>query len=551
MSTARSASKEKPDYAAAADVNPIGVGNSVDTADPTPSEVKKIIREIYLAGKVTIPGVKFAKFGQPRFVAATTGGGGQLLSYMLCEPGASSALLEAVVPYDKESCVRFAVGENQRDSTIEAATRASLDTIGFCSEEMAVELAEAARDRCIALTPRIVQWADCKGVAQTATIVSHYTRRGAYRAHAAAAGAVYNQPTKALTHVMTKGARGRAGEDAACALLSMRALAEVCPDVSGESRDALTLYGVRTSEASSGAEAEPVNAVKERAAGVEEVPAFADAPVKTGASKEGNMGFVLAPGPPGEEPREVVLPRELPRGTLVVLSTAWGGADAALALANAALAIPTAVAAPNANPPPIPVLFRGDRALYDALAALAATPGGGGVPPNWGVWCVSSNAAGANDAGYQTDATNVSIPRGAMLRVAVRLTDLNDGSPSTTDVAGVYCGGWAEGTPEGQGVMAWDNGITYKGSWRAGAFHGWGGKYYSRGGGYEGSWVRGKRLGQGVSLYGGKWGYEKWIGPFVNDKPHGFGVMTMADASKLPMEQFEFKDGEPVTKVEA
>ena len=99
---------------------------------------------------------------------------------MLCEPGASSCLLEAAVPYDKESCVRFAVGEHDDDHD----ARAALDQIGFCSEEMAVALAEAARDRCMALTPRLLQWPDCAGVACTATIVSHYTRRGPYRAHA-------------------------------------------------------------------------------------------------------------------------------------------------------------------------------------------------------------------------------------------------------------------------------------------------------------------------------------------------------------------------------
>ena len=49
---------------------------------------------------------------------------------------------------------------------------------------MALLLAEAARDRALELTPQLIHWPDCVGVACTATIVSHYTRRGDYRAHA-------------------------------------------------------------------------------------------------------------------------------------------------------------------------------------------------------------------------------------------------------------------------------------------------------------------------------------------------------------------------------
>ena len=31
-----------------------------------------------------------------------------------------------------------------------------------------------------------------------------------------------------------------------------------------------------------------------------------------------------------------------------------------------------------------------------------------------------------------------------------------------------------------------------------------------------------------MSIYGGKWGYDRWEGQFVDDKPHGEGLMYPA-----------------------
>ena len=70
--------------------------------------------------------------GQPRVVAVVTGGGGSLISWLLREPGASSCLLEARVPYDKLSLLAL-LAEHGR------STSAS-----FCSPEMAAALAEAS-----------------------------------------------------------------------------------------------------------------------------------------------------------------------------------------------------------------------------------------------------------------------------------------------------------------------------------------------------------------------------------------------------------------------
>ena len=179
-----------------------------------PAAASEAIRSLYRRGS----GRKKTGPGQPRVVALVTGGGGSLVSWLLSQPGASSCLLEARTPYAKESLIAF-LAEHGR----------TIDGVGFCSPGMAARMAEAARDRAIALTPAIQQWPDAVGVASTATIVSHYQRRGDYRVHAATAVTTYS-------HTLVKGARERQGEDEACALLTLRALA----DASGlETADAL------------------------------------------------------------------------------------------------------------------------------------------------------------------------------------------------------------------------------------------------------------------------------------------------------------------------
>ena len=225
-------------------------------SDATLPPVKALLRRLYLSGQRVLGR---ATLGQPRVVVAVTGGGGQFFADLLREPGASSCLIEAIVPYDKSSCLSFLEAHGRRRH---------VDSIGFCSAEMAALLAEAARDRALELTPLLCQWPDALGVASTATVVSHYTRRGPYRVHAAGCGAT--GATSTYTHSLIKGARDRAGEDGACALLTARAMA----DAAGLEDAGLDLasYGVRLSEAAR-PEDEPVNAVGERPTGVEEVPA--------------------------------------------------------------------------------------------------------------------------------------------------------------------------------------------------------------------------------------------------------------------------------------
>ena len=276
---------------------------------PLPA-VQQVVRELFLSGA----GPK--RLGQPRVVACVTGGGGPFWAFLLSEPGASTCLLEGVVPYDKHSCLEFLAGSGR-----------GADGIGFCSAEMAQLLAESARDRALSLTPQLVHWPDCVGVACTATIVSHYKRRGDYRAHASAvdaggAGSTYS-------HKLLKGARDRPGEDAACALLALRALADATARSSASKLAELGLlleplgpgglFNVLGEEAPAGA--------------AEEVPLRVSATPSRFVS--GATVLVPIPGDPGSTV-SVAAPSSLPANTLVVLLPCAGPGQAAAAAATAA-----------------------------------------------------------------------------------------------------------------------------------------------------------------------------------------------------------------------
>ena len=85
--------------------------------------ISKVLDELYLSGV----GHKRKGVGQPRLVIATTGGGGMVVRQLLARPGASSCLLEAIVPYDKNSCLDFL----EKQGLLNAAK-----SVGFCSQEV-------------------------------------------------------------------------------------------------------------------------------------------------------------------------------------------------------------------------------------------------------------------------------------------------------------------------------------------------------------------------------------------------------------------------------
>lgn len=559
-------------------------------ADPTPPLVKTALKQLYLNGT----GKKKDGIGQTRVVAAVTGGGGHLLAYMLSEPGASSCLLEALVPYDKSSLLSL-LARHQR-----SAPR------GFCSEDMAATMAECALDRALELTPDLAQWPDTVGVASTSTVVSHYTRKGDYRVHAAAVDA--GGQGSAYTHTFIKGERSRAGEDAACALLTMRALAD---SARLGCADEFASLGVRLEAAVEGPQAEPVNQVGERAHGIETLPSqvqFDYSGIFEGAS---NNPVILLPRARHGAPASVIAPAALPSGALVVSL----GSDVEAVVRAAAAAMKQLDRQGDKWTPPAPVLFnvpQGESSPFLSHDILGAPlpldnteHNAGSMLRNWGVlaappddtcrlvvglrlypaathvvtaqvalslldgspdFAVESIAKGAkfmiasDDADAKLKIVLASLPSfvGESFALLVpdvndqfdgRLYYLNDGSPSTKGVEGHYVGTWDthKHRPHGQGVMKWDNGITYDGEWLDGKYHGFGSKLYSRGGGYKGHWKLGQREGEGINLYGGKWGYDRWEGPFVGDVPHGKGTMYFPGGSDQRV--IEFAHGKPLDRV--
>ena len=527
--------------------------------------------------------------GQTRVCAVVTGGGGRLFSHLLGEPGATSFLLEGTIPYDKHAFLGYLSAQNRGLPA------------GFCSGPSAVALARAARDRAMSLTRRIDRWPDCAGVSATATIVSHYPRRGAYRAHAAAADAF--DTAHAYEHIMVKGARERPGEDAAVARLALRA----CAEVAGVPDDVVAT--LRTE----GIVLEPVastNAVGEVADGVETVP------VHTTIEPEAATARVWVPG----LERSIVAPANLPDNVVIV---PWESDDTALSSRAAdALRALGREGEEGDGPwvdPPAPVLFDAGPPAHVAATAMPTAGGDSAersrLVSNWGIlevleaaevdvahrlallvgrypratFTLSCDAAfaltsnrdlaialtaggasfvveqGAVEAAKRAwelplevvsaftwigakdnDVRNVKSANGegsVEHGYEGRVSGLTDGSPSTEIGTGRYVGGWDADRPHGTGTMEWDNGITYTGDWHEGQFHGWGSKLYSRGGGYEGEWQSGKRHGQGTTFYK----YGRWEGPFVDDKPDGSGTMFYDDE---PGKAFRFESGKPLDGVE-
>ena len=516
--------------------------------------------------------------GQTRVCAVVTGGGGRLFGHLLGEPGATSFLLEGTIPYDKHAYLGYLGRQNRALPA------------GYCSAESAVALARAARDRAMALTQKIDRWPDCAGVSATATIVSHYPRRGGYRVHAASADA--DDAAKSYYHEMVKGARERPAEDEAVAHLALRA----CADVAGVPEaisSALRTHGILL---------EPItatNAVGEVAEGVETVPEAKHVPPEEVTARVWVPGRELPIVAPATLPdNAVIVPYEEGKGlplaaeALHALGREGEEGDGPWIDPPAPVLVSTGPMWPVEPPAPPEItnwgwleldddddhlarlLRRFPRATYALTAdaalrlvsdrdrAIAATSGGatfavqrGAVEAAKRAWELPKAALAAftwigaadNDVrnvvayaktgcGSKPDLTGLSSGE----HFEGRVTDLTDGSPSTEIGTGRYAGGWADGKPSGKGVMEWDNGITFDGEWRDGQFHGFGAKRYSRGGGYEGQWESGKRQGRGTTFYA----YGRWEGPFEGDRPHGEGTMYVdGEGEGKP---FRFDAGKPL-----
>ena len=435
--------------------------------------------------------------------------------------------------------------------------------MGFCSADMAALLAESARDRALQLTPRLVQWPDCIGVSLTATIISHYQRKGPYRIHAGACHEAGG--TSTYSHVLVKGARDRAGEDGACALLALRALATAAG--AADAATDLATYGIRQIAAAN-ANLEPVNNVGERAEGVEQVPVQVDRPASRVGSDTDSSSTVYVPNFDLDGMTAVGAPRScLPKDTIISVSDPRTPSEVSSAFKLAAETLHALGRLGDVGQfgnwasPAAPVLFYSslDPQVFQQLFLEAAN---NSSVTNWAVLSGASLDISTLQSTYSTAVTLIGMSADtatdnfmaakndniATSTFEGEVSHIDDGSPSTVGVKGIYSGDWNYelNVPHGKGVMTWENGISYNGSFCDGMYHGLGSKSYSRGGGYAGEWRLGRRHGSGTSFYDGKFGYDRWEGNFRFDKAHGEGTMYVTGTQEV--KKFAFINGDPVER---
>ena len=139
-----------------------------------------------------------------RAVLAVTGGGSSAISDLLRVPGASNTVLEAVVPYARESLEEF-LGRAPGSA---------------CRPETALAMARRARERAGELGPE-----PQVGIGATASLTSLRPKRGALRCHVATSGPSTETIDSCFFHA---GDRTRDGQEEICALTILRALARAC-----------------------------------------------------------------------------------------------------------------------------------------------------------------------------------------------------------------------------------------------------------------------------------------------------------------------------------
>lgn len=138
-----------------------------------------------------------------QIVLVSTGGGSLAIPHLLATPGASSVVLECLVPYARQAVDRLLGGPQE----------------SYCSSRAARRLAVAAWQRACGLgAPPAV----AIGAAVTASLRSRTPKRGHHRIVAAVHGL---RATSVATLVLRKDARSRAEEEAVAAALLLERLA--------------------------------------------------------------------------------------------------------------------------------------------------------------------------------------------------------------------------------------------------------------------------------------------------------------------------------------
>ena len=124
-------------------------------------------------------------------VVVVTGGGSRAISDLLCVPGGSRTLLEALVPYGSKALVEFLAAEPEH----------------FCAEPTARIMAVQAYTRAVKLRE---DDRPVVGVGATASLVSDRPKRGPHRCHVASQT---DAATESYSVVLTKGRRTRLEEE--------------------------------------------------------------------------------------------------------------------------------------------------------------------------------------------------------------------------------------------------------------------------------------------------------------------------------------------------
>ena len=170
----------------------------------------------------------------PQLVGFITGGGTQLVPWLLGSPGASKSVLELQQPYSRYSLTHLLGYEPTR----------------FCDAQVARDLADAAFTRARTLnkadSEAVAPSTSCVGLGCTAALRSEPIKRGKHRAFIAVR-------TSSGTHefelTLAKGARSRALEDAVVSRAALLAIAHACDAALPDELDSTGFWRVEGDEA--------------------------------------------------------------------------------------------------------------------------------------------------------------------------------------------------------------------------------------------------------------------------------------------------------------
>lgn len=145
-----------------------------------------------------------------RLALCLTGGGSRIASDLLTMPGASSTLLDLVIPYSAASLTEY-LGQTPQQ---------------FCSRESALSMASVAWQKAVRFSKSSDHDATHSlGVAGTASLVSTRPKRGEHRIWIATESAI---SSRVVSLTLTKGRRTRLEEEAVTADLLLYAINDAC-----------------------------------------------------------------------------------------------------------------------------------------------------------------------------------------------------------------------------------------------------------------------------------------------------------------------------------